>query len=231
MKCKHAQKMIIDYINGSLGPEEIRIIHGHAEGCQYCHLELEMAKKVIDLTSNVKVEYPPENIWNNFLPDLHKRIESEAALTFKKNQRQRFYFLPGWAASIATVILVIITSFFLTYHPSLSSIEINSSKVTQVTTDTKPSMIRYGSEPLLIADIISDVLITETQMAELKKLENYSRPESLYYYYDDALNDVLVELDSIKENDGLIRSLLNNELAEFDDSQMLDSSIDEYGSM
>lgn len=231
MKCKHARKMLIDYVNGSLEIGESRKLQEHVSGCHSCQSELEVMEGVLEFASNAEVKYPPEYVWDNFLTDLHKRIESEAALTFKKDQRQRFYFLPGWTASVATVVLVILTSVFLTYHPSSSSIRLHESRKLEIATYKPSSAVKYISEHILVADIISDVLITETEMVELKKLENFSRPEGLYYYYDDALGDVLVELDNIKDNDGLIHSLLNSELAEFEDSQMIDSSIDDYSPM
>lgn len=231
MKCKHIQKMIVNYINGSLRPDESPVFQEHIDNCQPCRHQLESMKKVLEIVGDARVEYPPENIWNSFLPDLHKRIEKEAVLTFKRNQRQKLYFLPGWAASVATVVMIIFTSVLLTYHKPPSSIEINETKITQVIENTKPKEIVYNSKPMLIANIISDILITESELEELKKLESFSQSESLYYYYEGALNDVLVELDNIKNYEGLINSLLNSELAEFDDNHIMELSISEYGSM
>jgi hypothetical protein len=230
MECKSARKMLVDYINQVLSPEKSLLLQGHLASCNSCRQELETMKKVLGLINSVKVEYPPDHVWNNFQSDLHQRIESEAVLAFRKQQRQRLYFLPGWAASIAAIVMIIFTSVILTYHPSSSSIKLSDSKKIDAMAYKSKNTREYGSEPKLVANVISDVLITETQAAEIKKLVDFQQSENPYYY-EYTLNDVLVELGNTKESEGLIRSLLNDEFTLFDDNQSLEFSNDEYGSM
>ena len=111
MKCKHARKVLADHVNEVLESEDSRLVQEHVAECDSCRRELDMLRKVLKLTDDVKVEYPPASVWENFLRDLHRRIEAEAALAFREQQRQRLYLLPGWAASVAAVVLILAASF------------------------------------------------------------------------------------------------------------------------
>ena len=96
MKCKRAQKMLADYANQVLEPEDRHLVQEHIDQCNSCQQELDTMQNVLRVIDNNTVKYPPAPIWENFLPDLHRRIEREAALIFRKQWRQHLYIFPGW---------------------------------------------------------------------------------------------------------------------------------------
>ncbi len=227
MNCKRTREMLADYVNGILDPEDSSMIQEHVAECDSCRRELEMLEKVLSLIDDVKVEYPPASIWDKFLPDLHRRIESEAALVFRKQQRQRLYLLPGWLASITVVLLILLASIMIRYYPparpvQLQTVENPEPEIVQVDSSSEDS-----SEQMLVAGIISKVLISEAEAAELKKLKNFIQSETLVlqYQHDDILVDTGWEAASTEDDEGVIQFLLENEFAEFDDSTVVETDI------
>jgi hypothetical protein len=232
MKCKLARKMLADYVNDVLEPEDSRLIQEHIAECDPCRRELDVLKKVLRLIDDVKVEYPPASVWENFLHDLHRRIESEAALAFKKQQKRFLYLLPGWIASAAAVVLVIFVSAMLGYYPFAGSVRSQGAKEDiEVVQDSSPSLVEYSSEPVLVAGMISEVLITEVEAAELKKLDIFTRSETLtppYYYHDsDSLIDTTGEAGDTQDDEGFIQ-FLENKLSEFGENPMIESEDVEF---
>jgi hypothetical protein len=193
-----------------------------------------MMEKVLSLADDVKVEYPPVSVWENFLPDLHRRIESEAALIFKKQQRQRLYLLPGWIAS-AVAILILFASVMLRYYPPANPDGPQRAGNIEMVESSFPSVTEDSSERAIftVAGIISNVLITEAEAEELKKLESIAQLETLTlpnYYYDDVLMDIGDEVSGAGDDEGVIQ-YLENEFAEFGESPMIEPDDSEFGTM
>jgi len=234
MNCKRARRMLVVYANEALWVEDSRLIQEHVAGCDSCRRELDELRKVLRLIDDVKVEYPPASVWENFLPDLHRRIEGEAALAFKKRQKRHLSLLPGWVASAAAVMLVLLASVMLRYYYSAGSLRPKRSGNIEVVEDGSPSMIVEDStESVLVAGIISKVLITETESEELKKLKSFIQSESLPlpHYYDDLLIDMSGDVGSTEDNGGVIQFLLESDFAEFDENPMVESDDGEFETM
>lgn len=241
MKCKRARKMLLDYVNGTLEQEDSYLIQEHTTGCDPCRRELDTLSKILEVIDNTKVEYPPASVWENFLPDLHKRIEREAALVFGKQYRQRLYFLPGWAAFVTIVMLTIFTIVMPKYYPSASlfryqTVE-NAENVenTETVETGSPPVLEDSSEPVIVAGMISKMLITEAEAAELDKLRNFIQSEVLippHYGEDDIMINITEESRSTEEDDeGVIQFLLEGEFAEYGDNPVIESDIVDLGAM
>jgi hypothetical protein len=231
--------MFADYANEVLGSADSRLVQEHVAKCDSCRRELDELEKVLRLIDDVNVEYPPASVWENFLPDLHRRIESEAALAFKKQRRQRFHLLPGWAIAAAAVVLISFASVMLRYYPPAGSVRLQRGENIEMIEDSSPPVVPVvedSSEPVLVAGIISEVLITEVEAAELEKLKAFIQSETLtlpYYYYDDddVLADTTGEVRGTEDDEGVIEFLLENEFVEFDESPMIESDGTEFGTM
>lgn len=235
MKCERARKMLADYVNEALDTEGNREIQEHVARCEACRRELSALGKILELIDNVKVEYPPTSVWENFLPDLHKRIANEAALIFKKQQRQHLYLLPGWAA-VAAIVLIIAASAMLDNRSAIEPIHIQRASNTEIRQNASLSKTESGSEYALIAGIISELLITEAEAEKLKELRNAIQPETLVfpygYNYDDA--DVLIDMSedtSAAPGYKEIIKYLEDEFAELDEDPMMESDDSEFGAI
>ncbi len=236
MKCKRAQKMLTDYVNKILGSEDSRLVQEHVVECDSCRRELDVLEKILGLIDDVKVEYPPASIWENFLPDLHRRIEKEAAFAFRKQRQQRFYLLPGWIANTA-VVLFLFALVMLKYYPFTEPVQPQQRPENVEMVESIPASVieEDSSEHALVAGIISEVLITEAEVAKLKELKNFtqSEPLTLSYYYDDdyGLADLNGETNGTGDDEEIIQFLLESEFAEFEESSMIESDGSEFGSM
>ncbi len=234
MKCKRARKMLLDYVNGTLEPEDSHLVHEHTTGCDLCRRELDALSKILKIADNAEVEYPPASVWENFLPDLHKRIEREAALVFGKQYRQRLYFLPGWAAFVTVVILTIFAIVMPKYYPSAVPFRHQTAENTETVESSSPSVVKESPEPVIVAGMISKMLITEAEAAELDKLKNFIQSEVLippHYGEDDIMINITEESSSVEDDEGVIQFLLESEFAEYSDNPVIESDIVDLGAM
>lgn len=235
MKCKRARKMLADYVNEVLDTEGNREVQEHVARCEACRRELNALGKVLELIDNVKVEYPPESVWENFLPDLHKRIANEAALVFKKQQRQRLYLLPGWAA-VAAIVLIISASAILDNRSEIEPIHIQRASNIEISGNAYLSRTESDSESTLVTGIISELLITEADAEKLEELRNALQPEIQVFPYgyhyddDDDLINVGEDADGASDDKEIIR-YLEDEFAEFDEDPMMESDDSEFGAI
>ncbi len=235
VKCKRAQKLLAGYVNEVLEPKESHAVQEHMVACGTCRGELDTLKKVLEFIDNVKVEYPPTSVWENFLPDLHRRIVDEAALVFKKQRRQRFYLLPGWAA-VAAIVLILSTSIMLQDDPVIRPILVQRASSTGIVKGISPSTMESSSESMLVAEIISELLITEIEAEKLRELRSAIQSEALIFPYDDDYDDadVLIDVsrgtDTRADNEKVIKYLEDN-FAEFDDGPMIESDDSEFGAI
>jgi hypothetical protein len=225
--------MLVDYVNEVLGSEDSRLVQDHIAECDHCRQELDVLTKVLRLIDDVKVEYPPASVWQNFLPDLHRRIESEAALAFRKQQNRHFRLLPRWVASAAAVVLILFASVMFRYYPSVNPFRPQRAENIEMVEDSFPSVVEDSPEPVLVAGIISRVLITEAEAAELEKLRSFTQSETLTvpYYYDDVLVDMNGDASGTEDDIGIIQFLLDSEFAEFDESPTVESDDSEFDTM
>jgi hypothetical protein len=241
VKCKHAQKMLTDYIDEVLDAEDSRRVQEHIAGCDSCRRELETLRIILGHINDAEVEYPPAHVWENFLPDLHRRIESEAILAFKRQRRQRFYALPGWMASAGVIVLILIASMMLRYYPYDRPFWLQSPENIEIIRNRSLPRVQSTSEPAIIAGIISDILITDAEVKELEKLKNFIQSEdpALAYQYYDGVTDYPGELDEemqkqkldIQDREEIIQFLLENGFVEFEEATITESDSDEFGSM
>lgn len=239
MKCKHAQKMLADYVDEVLDIEDSRRIQEHITLCDSCRRELDVLREILGHINDVKVEYPPAHVWENFLPDLHLRIEREALLAFRRQRRQRFYALPGWVASAATVVLIFAAAVMLQYYPYDRPAWLQAAKNIEIIRSRPPIIVKNTSEPVLIAGMISEMLITDAELAELEKLKSFIQseyPALSYQYYDDVIGyagdlDEEPRETETEDNEGIIQFLLENGFAEFDEATIMESDSGEFGAM
>ena len=74
MKCKSAQQLLPEYIEGVLPPEKADQLINHIDGCSRCEKELNAFEKAIRLASSLPVEYPTSEQWEAFALQFHARI-------------------------------------------------------------------------------------------------------------------------------------------------------------
>lgn len=66
MKCEDINKLFIEYIDGSLGSEDSRIVDEHLSSCDECRTELASVKTLWLKLDDIEMEEPSENLKKNF---------------------------------------------------------------------------------------------------------------------------------------------------------------------
>ena len=233
MKCKRAQKLLAGYVNEVLGPQENREVQEHVADCEICRKELYMLRNVLELIDNVKVEYPPASVWENFSSDLHRRIANEAALVFRKQRRQRFYLLPGWAA-VAAIVLILSASIVLHDEPVIRPILVQRASNVGTMSGISSSTAESSPESIFLAGVVSELLITEAEAEKLRELGSAIQSETFVFPYDyhydnaDALIEVNEGTDTTVDDEEVIQ-YLEDRFVEFDEGPVIESDYGEFG--
>ncbi len=89
MKCKSSERLLLEYIEGTLSPQQAGRLRIHLGKCTHCQKELEAFEKTIRLASHLRVAYPPPEVWEDFWPQLRAQIQ--------KSQSVRKHWVPLWA--------------------------------------------------------------------------------------------------------------------------------------
>lgn len=222
MNCKCVRKKLLDYIDGNLNEKKSLIMEQHIAKCKSCRQEMNLFIKLSGFIH--KVDYPPTSIWNNFLPDLHARIEKEAAIDFSKEQKRQSYVRWGWTFVAAVSVMFFISSIILEYQSPFGT---KGKNAPQIKVQARATTVER-SDSFFIAEIISDTMINEKEAIKLKKLVNNAdyeafTPTNYNLYY--TLNDLNVESKPISEN--VIQTLLNDTYSQFsnaDNSEHYDTA-------
>jgi len=111
MRCSKAHKLIGDYLDGALGPEEQARLQEHLDSCEDCRSLLQDFEEIVKDAKGLPRHEPSNRVWDAILSGVHaggfKAVEPEGGrekrpLVFPSPfLRPRF----AWAAALAVVIV------------------------------------------------------------------------------------------------------------------------------
>jgi len=84
MKCDFFQQLIPEYLDGDLVGDKAQQLESHLNQCRHCQAENQNLQSILALATSIQVEYPDEEIWNNFWPNLHQQIKSSQVVGPKR---------------------------------------------------------------------------------------------------------------------------------------------------
>ena len=122
MECKKVIEFIPEYLDGTLEFSKYQEIESHLENCDSCKKEVNAYQKTIQLASNLPIEYPSPEVWDNFVPELLSKIEKSSekrGLPLLKWQfiRQHSWQFAGMAVSIAIIVAIVFNNFLFVNKP------------------------------------------------------------------------------------------------------------------
>jgi hypothetical protein len=175
MKCRNIRKKLHDYIDGILSPKDIELVEEHISKCDSCQHEMEILNNLSGFIH--KVDYPPVSIWENFLSDLHRRIDRESVISFVEEQKRRIYVSIGWAVAATSAVIFLMASILIEYK--LDNIRVHQNSNINVSSKT-------DDEKYLSAEIVSKNTSGDKRGTDLKNLQNineaiYIQPNYNYY--------------------------------------------------
>jgi hypothetical protein len=217
VNCKHIRKKLLDYTERNLSEKDSLMVKQHIAKCDSCRQELALFNKLSEFT--YKVDYPPTSIWNNFLPDLHARIEKEAAVDYAKDQKKQSYVKWGWTFVAVASVMFFVSSIILEYQSPFGT---KGKKIQQIRVQSRSPIVEK-SDSFFIAEIISDTMIDEKDAVKLKKLVNNADYEAFTpTNYNPYYNLTEINTESKHAGENVIQSLLNDTYSQFDNSDSLE---------
>jgi anti-sigma factor RsiW len=110
MKCKSAERLLPEYIEGTLSLGRVRQLELHIDNCLRCQKGLETFEKTIRLASNLPIEYPSPEVWEAFWPNLRMRISQRQA--FEKDRLPLWVRTHGWKMAGVACVLTLLLSLW-----------------------------------------------------------------------------------------------------------------------
>jgi len=77
MKCKPAEKLMLDYIEGTLLPKQKDRLEIHLGTCPHCQRVLFGYEKTLQLAASLPVKYPSPDAWGGFWQKLKSKISQD----------------------------------------------------------------------------------------------------------------------------------------------------------
>ena len=77
MKCKPAEKLMLDYIEGTLQPKQQDRLEIHLGTCPHCQKVLVGYEKTLQLAGSLPVKYPSPDAWGDFWQKLKSKISQD----------------------------------------------------------------------------------------------------------------------------------------------------------
>ena len=117
MKCKLVEKLLPEYIEGTLSPKRVNQLENHVDDCPHCQKELQAFETTLHHASSLPVEYPTPEAWRAFWPSLRMRISHEQ--TLKENRLPLWARMHGWKMVGAACVLVLLLGLWGLSNSSL----------------------------------------------------------------------------------------------------------------
>lgn len=87
MDCDKIHPLLTEMQEGTISPEEKKLVESHLAACVHCTQDFKLIGEVFNVLLDVRSEEPPSHYFSNLLPRIRHRIEGR--------ERMRF-FLPAW---------------------------------------------------------------------------------------------------------------------------------------
>lgn len=79
--CETFREWMSGYLDDELDAEQARRLESHLAGCDACRDELEELTLVVSASSELSVELPPEEVWDDFLGQVYAKMERRLGWT------------------------------------------------------------------------------------------------------------------------------------------------------
>lgn len=158
MRCEPAEKLLLDYIEGTLPLKPKDRLEYHLGNCLHCQEVLEGFEKTIHLAGSLPVKYPSSEAWEDFWPKLRSKVSQNPALEDRLSLRTH-----KWKIAAAVCILVALLGFWGLWSYGLFKIP---------TADRSPSLDERTVQNFM--GEISSKYLQELLSQELQRLDGTS---------------------------------------------------------
>jgi len=74
-ECEKFQPMISGLLDNELDESSTRMLEDHLEKCPKCRAEFKKMERIVAATDRLRVQIPPDDVWDSFLAGTYNRIE------------------------------------------------------------------------------------------------------------------------------------------------------------
>ena len=78
MNCSETQGLLAGYLDGEIPSSDREEVEAHLEGCAECRGELDEMRVLVDVTTQLQVAQPEEEVWDSFLDGVYNRVERKS---------------------------------------------------------------------------------------------------------------------------------------------------------
>lgn len=105
--CEKCQPLISGYLDKELDESSRREVERHLAGCPRCKADYDKMARIIAATDRLRVEIPPDEVWDSFILGAYNRIERKT----------------GWVAFIlGAAVLAVLGVFLFVVEPWASAL-------------------------------------------------------------------------------------------------------------
>jgi len=81
-ECESFQLLMSGYLDGELTPEDRARLEQHLASCGGCRKEFDKMKRLVAAASELRLDEPPEEVWDTFMDGVYNRIERQTGWIF-----------------------------------------------------------------------------------------------------------------------------------------------------
>jgi anti-sigma factor RsiW len=106
-ECDQFQPMMSGHLDGELDESSTRALQRHLAECPRCNAEYQKLARIVAATDRLRIEIPPDEVWDTFLAGAYNRIERKS----------------GWVAFVVgAVALVVLGVWLFMFEPWASAL-------------------------------------------------------------------------------------------------------------
>lgn len=80
-ECEKFQPMISGLLDHELDEASTRMLEDHLKNCPKCRAELQKMERIVAATDRLRVQIPPDEVWDSFLAGAYNRVERKTGWT------------------------------------------------------------------------------------------------------------------------------------------------------
>jgi len=115
--CNRVKKLLEPYLFGELSETDKMRVENHLTECPNCAREVVSLQKVLKVIRRKEDEKFPQQMWDNFLPDLHKKLVTvktpSGKISLWSEIFNRFFIHPKPAVRLATIALTLVIGIMI----------------------------------------------------------------------------------------------------------------------
>ena len=213
MKNDELRGLLIEYVEGTLDPLHRTVVEDYLRSSKTAREEYEMLRSAFASLRNIQEPHVPQFYFNNFLPHLRERIESEKKKSFLSRMLSAFdtiKIFPNSASIYSYIgtffVLISIVAAFELFHPNPQT----SHLISLVADAKEEDVAQFSEEVGSIAGKNESVQVEN--LAEIIHIQNLEHRMHQILFASDDLLTTLQSTSSYADIEPVVAALNDEEM-------------------